>query len=647
MITPTANRVRRLLSSRPRFGSKPSVSEISKLETIKEHDATTVELSSSCSADDHSTLSSSGGSVSGYGCCSSSAGTLIHQNPIGDVVSTGDPYADVRERMEAYSQRDRLKFALGSVPCTYPDVPAMIAYTCYLVYAVIVFLGNILNYASHYFQGGRYNRRNRERYPSEDPSKYAPLISNWEKLYTRRVYSRLQDCFNRPISSAAGVNIQVVERVSHDRYKSLQELGNLHKQPPHVQKDYANQPFLATSHDDKTVRQCLNLGSYNYLGFAGDWKETCSESVTASLENYPISTGSCLQEYGKTALHRSLERTVAQFLGKEDAILFNMGFNTNATTLPTLCGPGDLILSDALNHTSIVNGARASGAAISIFRHADMSSLEEVLRRAIILGRPRTRRPWRKIWILVEGVYSMEGIYCDLRSVVRIAKKYGAYLYLDEAHSIGAVGPTGRGCCEYTGVNTADVDIMMGTFTKSFAGMGGYVAADKETISYLRRHCPGSASHNSISPIVCQQVLTAFEIIMGKDGTNTGKQKLQALRDNSNYFRLRLEDMGLQVLGPYDSPVIPVMLYHMTKVAAFSREAFKRGLAVVIVGAPAVPILECRARFCMSAGHTRDDLDKALEQIDEIADLVDIRMYPRRDVCIIDVNEDAAADDDY
>ena len=189
-----------------------------------------------------------------------------------------------------------------------------------------------------------------------------------------------------------------------------------------------------------------------------------------------------------------------------------MGYYTNASTLPTLCGPGDLILSDALNHTSIVSGARASGAAISSFRHADVGHLEEVLRQAILLGRPRTRRPWRKIWILVEGVYSMEGTYCDLRSVVRVAKQYGAYVYLDEAHSIGAVGPTGRGCAEYTGVNVSDIDVMMGTFTKSFAGMGGYVAGDRDTIAYMRRNCSGSAVHNSLSPVVCQQVLTAFEV---------------------------------------------------------------------------------------------------------------------------------------
>jgi len=187
------------------------------------------------------------------------------------------------------------------------------------------------------------------------------------------------------------------------------------------------------------------------------------------------------------------------------------------------------------------------------------------------------------------------------------------------------MGETGRGCCEYTGVDTKDVDIMMGTFTKSFRGMGGYIAGDKDVIKQLRESCAASAYHNSLSPVVCQQVITSFKVIMGQDGTDTGKKKIAALRDNSNYFRMRLTDMGLHVLGNYDSPIIPVMLYNPTKIAAFSRECLKRGIAIVVVGFPAVPIVMSRARFCISAGHTREDLDRALDEIDEIADILKLR----------------------
>jgi len=159
----------------------------------------------------------------------------------------------------------------------------------------------------------------------------------------------------------------------------------------------------------------------------------------------------------------------------------------------------------------------------------------------------------------------------------------------------------------------------------SFGGMGGYIASSKDTIDYLRTKCAGSLYHNSLSPIIVAQILSAFKVIMGEDGTNIGQEKITALRDNANYMRLRLTEMGLHVLGNYDSPIMPVMLYNPTKIAAFSRECFKRGLAVVVVGFPAVPILLARARFCISAGHTREDLDQALVKIEEVADLLKIK----------------------
>jgi len=272
-----------------------------------------------------------------------------------------------------------------------------------------------------------------------------------------------------------------------------------------------------------------------------------------------------------------------------------------------------------------VNGARASGSAIRVFKHNDAEHLDQVLREAIVIGRPRVRRPFNKIIVVVEGVYSMEGHYCNLKEIVKVCKANKAYLYLDEAHSIGAMGPNGKGCCDYAGVSPSDVDILMGTFTKSFGGMGGYIASSAPVINHLRNTCAGALYHTSLSPVVCQQIITAFKIIMGLDNTKIGRAKLTALKDNSNYFRMKLVDMGLHVLGNYDSPVVPVMLYNPTKIAAFSRECLKRGIAVVVVGFPAVPILMSRARFCISAAHTREDLDKALLGISEVADILKLR----------------------
>jgi len=581
-----------------------------------------------------------------------------------------DPYADVRQRMEMLARQDRARHLNNNDNVIIqshaaPKITIFAAITTYLGYVVLIITGHIRDICSKFFRTGRYRRQvkpppntttitSSSLRPSDDHTKYAPLLKSWENFYTRRLYHRIQDCFNRPIASRPSAVIDVLERVSYDGNKTMCVLGDISRcsvvdddggeddnnddiinnnNSNTLKRSISNQDvqsYTLGRHynqcpDGRAVRTCLNLGSYNYLGFADDWDITCKPHVLSALNDLPSSMCSSRLEYGSSSLHRQVEQIVSSFTGKQDAMVLNMGFNTNATIIPALTSRGDLIVSDELNHTSIVNGARASGAAIRTFRHNDARELERILREAIVVGQPRTRRPWGKILVVVEGIYSMEGEYCNLSQIVEVCKRYGAYSYLDEAHSIGAMGKTGRGCCEYTGVNPEDVDVLMGTFTKSFGGMGGYIAADKEVVDMLRRECSGSSYHNSLSPVVCQQIISAFKVIMGQDGTSIGKEKLMALRDNSNYFRMRLTDMGLHVLGNYDSPIMPVMLYNPTKIAAFSRECLKRGLAVVVVGFPAVPILMSRARFCISAGHTREQLDMALKELDEIADLLKLR----------------------
>ena len=203
------------------------------------------------------------------------------------------------------------------------------------------------------------------------------MFKNWESFYTRRLYHRIQDCWNRPIASAPGAHFQVMERVSNDNNYSFQTTGNL--------------------------ISCLNLGSYNYLGFADDWKQTCRDEVVKSLDIWPISMCSSRMDFGTTALHHELEVMVARFVGKEKAMVFSMGYGTNTATIATLASTGSLIISDSMNHTSIVNGARASPAQIRVFRNNEAGHLEQVLREAIANGQPKHHRPWKKIWVMVEG----------------------------------------------------------------------------------------------------------------------------------------------------------------------------------------------------------------------------------------------------
>ena len=312
-------------------------------------------------------------------------------------------------------------------------------------------------------------------------------------------------------------------------------------------------------------------------------------------------------------------------MGKPAALVLGMGFATNSLILPTLMrAKGTLIISDALNHASIVAGARGSSAKVKVFRHNQPEHLERVLRTAIAEGQPRSHRPWAKILVVVEGIYSMEGEICRLAEIAAITRRYRAYLYLDEAHSIGALGAGGRGVTEHLGVAPEDVDVMMGTFTKAFGSCGGYIAGSRELIAHLRAASPALYA-TTMSPPSAQQALSALRVIRGADGSGRGRDKLQALRDNSNFFRDGLRALGCEVLGDRDSPVMPVMLYNPGKIPAFSRECLARHLAVVVVGFPATPLLLSRARICISASHSREDLTAALGVMADIVSLLGLR----------------------
>ena len=352
----------------------------------------------------------------------------------------------------------------------------------------------------------------------------------------------------------------------------------------------------------------------------------CTPLVVKSVLDNPITSGSCSAELGYSSNIKEVEEVTAKFVGKESAVVVGMGFATNSTVIPALCGAGDLILSDALNHNSIVEGARLSGAKIKAFKHNCVGDLELLLQQAVAGKGAR----YNKILVIVEGIYSMEGELCELADIVKVCKLYGAYVWLDEAHSIGAVGATGRGVCEELGVDPHDIDVMMGTFTKSFGAAGGYVAGDLETVARVRQYSAGCTDAVSMPPAVCTQILASLRVIAGEDGTDIGKNKLTALRDNALFFRTGLENLGLEVLGQHPSPVMPVMLYQPYKIGDFSRLAFNRKLAVVVVGAPATPVTYPRVRFCVSAAHSREDLADALVAIGEIADELQIKfkLYP-------------------
>src|SRR2546430_15775114 len=407
---------------------------------------------------------------------------------------------------------------------------------------------------------------------------------------------RINDCFRRPVTGVPGRLITLLNRTSNDH----------------------NQTFTLTG----STTQCLNMSSYNYLGFAQS-VGPCADAVEETIKKSGLGMCASRTEGGTSELHLQVEDLIARFVGKESAMVFSMGFGTNATVFSSLVSKGCLIISDELNHASIRFGSRLSGGMIESFRHNDMRDLEAKLREAIAQGQPRTHRPWKKILVVVEGLYSMEGTMCNLPALVELKKRYKFYLFVDEAHSIGALGPSGRGVCDYFSIPPEDVDILMGTLTKSFGATGGYVAGPRDWIAKLHLH-------NAFTKRVClqwylQQIWTSLWCIMGDEAGTEGEERLQRLAFNSRYLRLGLKRLGFIVYGHDDSPIIPLLLYNPAKMPAFSHEMLKRKIAVVIVGYPATPLISSRARFCLSAAHNKDDLDRLLAACDEIGTVLQLK----------------------
>ncbi|KAF3402497.1 hypothetical protein EIK77_003120 [Talaromyces pinophilus] len=463
--------------------------------------------------------------------------------------------------------------------------------TTYISYLILIAFGHVRD-----FFGKRFKEENYRHLKPRNG--YGALNSDFDNFYVRRLKLRINDCFERPVTGVPGRYITLIDR-STDDY---------------------NRHFYFTG----TTTDTLNMSSYNYLGFAQS-EGPCADAVEENLRKYGISTVSTRAEAGTCDLHVEVEDLVAKFVGKEASMVFSMGFGTNANVFPALVSKGCLIISDELNHASIRFGARLSGASIGMFKHNDMKSLEEKLREAISQGQPRTHRPWKKILVVVEGLYSMEGSMCNLPGLIELKHKYKFHLFIDEAHSIGAVGPRGRGVCDYFGVDTKEVDILMGTLTKSFGANGGYIAADKAMIDALRAYNAGVIFGEAPTPPILTQIMTSLRLINGEICPGQGEERLQRLAFNSRYLRLGLKRLGFIVYGHDDSPIIPVLLFNPAKMPAFSHEMLKRKISVVIVGYPATPLVSSRARFCVSAAHNKEDLDRLLTACDEIGNVLQLK----------------------
>lgn len=464
--------------------------------------------------------------------------------------------------------------------------------------AILINLGLVILYIFGYLREflrylGFYRNNNSEIEIDRDG--YPFLYQSFEYFYCRNFFRRLRDGWNNPIKSVPGEIIDVMDKYTDDYNITFKYPG--------------------------TCTRAINMGSYNYLGMAENSGPRI-EAVCKDIKQYGSSTMSSRAEFGTTATLIELEQKMAKYLGVEAAFVVGMGFATNSNNIPALAsGEGTLIMSDELNHASLIVGCKISGATCKVFKHNDTVDLEIKLRRELLKGQP-TRdgsfKPWKKAIIIVEGIFSMEGTIVNLPEIIRIKKKYRAYLYLDEAHSIGALD---KGVTFYFNCDPDDVDILMGTFTKSFGAAGGYIAGSKKLIDYLKVKSHSSCYATSMAPPVARQIIGVIDSIIGDEfnpSKNEGLQRIATLKDNTRYFRSKLRERGFAVIGSEDSPVVPLLVYSATIVVEIIRAALKQNVAIVGAGFPATPLLEARVRFCLSSAHTKEMMDRVIDVIDDI-----------------------------
>ncbi|ELA41194.1 uncharacterized protein VICG_01793 [Vittaforma corneae ATCC 50505] len=450
---------------------------------------------------------------------------------------------------------------------------------------IAVVIGHIRDQMGKIFIPWRY------RFYYESENGEPALFTTFDSFFIRRLYRRISDCWNRPIHGVPGRFVEIYERKSEDYNETFQFTGEKIK--------------------------ALNVGSYNYLGFAYN-KGKITDHVLQSVDKYNINNSYPTADYEQNPLCRELEKEMAEFLHQEDCAVFSMGYGTNTSSMPALMR-NSLIFSDEKSHTSLIKGIKLSQSMVVIFKHNNMQDLENKLKFHITQGEPETHRPWSKIFVVVEGLYSMEGTVVNLKKLVELKKQYKFYIFMDEAHSIGAMGRTGRGICEYVGVEHDDVDILMGTFTKSFGGFGGYIAGKREIIDYLRVNSDFSKYGEQMSPIVCAQVMECLRNI------KLDRKRLEKLHENTRRVRRAMKNLRFHLIGDDDSPIIPLLIPSPGKIGEFSRLCLEMGIAVVVVGYPATPILLNRVRVCMSSSHTSEDVDRIITVFDQVGSLIGMK----------------------
>ncbi len=352
-------------------------------------------------------------------------------------------------------------------------------------------------------------------------------------------------------------------------------------------------------------RRVLMFGSNSYLGLTNhpEIKRATQEAV----EKYGTGCAGSRFLNGTLDIHLELEQQLADFVGKDAALVFSTGFQVNIGVIPAVLGRNDYLLLDELDHASIIEGSRLSFAKTLKFRHNDMASLESIL---------KTCAPERIKLIVVDGIFSMDGDIANLPEIVRLAEKYDATVMVDDAHSLGVIGEGGRGTASHFGL-TDRTTLIMGTFSKSLASIGGFIAADAATINYLKHHARSLMFSASISPAATASAMAALQILKREP------ERTEQLWDNTRYAIRAFPQLGFDI-GNACTPIIPIYIRDNTKTFQMAMRLLEEGVFVNPVTSPAVAQESSLIRFNLMATHTKDQIDFAIEKIFSVAKALEI-----------------------
>ena len=348
-------------------------------------------------------------------------------------------------------------------------------------------------------------------------------------------------------------------------------------------------------------KKVLNMCSNNYLDFANN--EELKKGAIEAIEEWGVGPGAVRSIAGTLEIHNKLEKELAEFKGVEDTLVVQSGFNANQAVIPAIMGKEDAILSDELNHASIIDGVRLTKSKKYVWKHKDVSSLEDALKKADEEGA-------RRKLVITDGVFSMDGDIAPLDEITKVAKKYNALVMVDDAHGEGVLGKNGRGIVDHFGLHE-DVDIEVGTLSKAFGVVGGFVAGKKELIKYLKQKARPFLFSSSLSPAETGAALAAVRFLK-----QTG-DPVEKLWDNGKYFQEKIKDLGFDI-GHTVTPITPVMLYEAKTAKEFSKKLYEEGIFASAIGFPTVPKGKARIRVMISASHSKEDLDFAIEKFEKI-----------------------------